>query len=321
VLALSSAPALLLAAGVMWGIAQALCLVPVGPLISDTTPVAQRATAFARLYATWALATVVGSLLGGILPGLLADWFGIGAATGSAAYRGALLITTFITLLGWPPLLLPIKAVEKDAARSEVEAEAISGWALRTVPRTLTAVVVTIGLYSFAGGLVAPFFNVYFAQDLHLQTWLIGLLFAGAALLSVLGSLLGPRLSRRLSSVTAIVLVRLAIAPCLLGLALGTLVPALAMAGFLVRFALIFTSGALDAHFTLAAVPARVRPLAAGLRTGTYNLCLALGAWGAGELIDRVGYSPLFLVSALVTALASLLFLALFGLPPGSSQG
>src|SRR5262249_54779864 len=88
-----------------------------------------------------------------------------------------------------------------------------------------------------------------------------------------------------------------------------------AMLGFLARFALIFTAGALDSHFTLAAVPAEVRPLAAGVRTGTYNLFWALGAWGAGELIGRLGYGAMFLASAALTVLASLLFLFLFALP------
>jgi predicted MFS family arabinose efflux permease len=87
------------------------------------------------------------------------------------------------------------------------------------------------------------------------------------------------------------------------------------MAGFLLRFALIFLSGALDFHFTLSAVPARTRPLAAGLRTGTFNLCWALAAGGAGLLIDRVGYPAMFLTSAVLAVLASLLFLVLFGLP------
>jgi predicted MFS family arabinose efflux permease len=182
------------------------------------------------------------------------------------------------------------------------------------VRRTLVAVAITIGLYSFAAGLVSPFFNVYFSQQLHVATALIGTLFALAALLSVPASLLGSRLSRRLGNVNSVVLVRLAVFPCLLGLALGTALPFLAMTGFLVRFALIYLSGALDNHFTLAAVPTQTRTLAAGLRTGTYNLCWALGAGGAGTLIARVGYAALFVASAVLTALASLLFLVLFGL-------
>ncbi|HWE64424.1 MAG TPA: MFS transporter [Chloroflexota bacterium] len=315
VLALTTTQALLLTAGVVWGVAQALCVVPVAPLLSESVPRTQRAMVFGWLYAAWALATAIGSILGGVLPGLLAALFAAGPATGIAAYRGALLITTVITVLGWPLLLLPLAARPEVAAESQIEGPVGHGWALRTVRRTITAVVLTIGLYSFAGGLVAPFFNVYFAQNLHLATSLIGVLFALAAFLSVPGSLLGPRLSRRLGSIRAVVLVRLAVFPCLLGLALGNLVPLLAMSGFLLRFALIYISGALDNHFTLSSVPARTRPLAAGVRTGTYNLCWALGAWGAGDLIGRVGYPAMFLTSAVLTVLASLLFLGLFGMP------
>jgi predicted MFS family arabinose efflux permease len=315
VLALAATPPLLLVAGVVWGVAQALCVVPVGPLITESVRRSERAVVFGRLYATWALATVVGSVLGGVLPGLLSDLFAVGSASGTTAYRAVLLITTVITLLSWPLLLLPFTAGTGDTSEAQVDSPEGHGWALGSVRRTAMGVVITIGLYSFAAGLVAPFMNVYFAQKLHLSTPVIGVLFGLAALLSVPGSLLGPRISRRLGSVTAVVLVRLAIFPCLLGLALGNLVPLLAMTGFLLRFALIFTAGALDSHFTLAAVPARSRPLLYGLRAGTFNLCWALGAWGAGQLIDRVGYPATFITSAILTAVASLLFLGLFGLP------
>jgi predicted MFS family arabinose efflux permease len=157
--------------------------------------------------------------------------------------------------------------------------------------------------------------NVYFATKLHVSTSLIGALFAVAALLSVPGSLFGPRLSRRVGSVKAVAMARLAMVPCLFGLALGGLVPVVAMAGFLCRFALVYAAGALDAHFTLSAVPARSRPLISGLRTGTFNLCWALGAWGAGELIGRTGYQAMFLTSAALTTIGSILFFTLFGLP------
>ena len=45
------------------------------------------------------------------------------------------------------------------------------------------------------------------------------------------------------------------------------------------------------------------------------NLSWALGAWGAGLLIDRVGYSAMFLISGALTVAASFLFLGLFSLP------
>lgn len=315
VLATTSSPVLLVAAGACWGVAQALSLVPSGPLITEGVPRSERAAVFARLYAVWALANVVGSMLGGVLPGILSGALGVGPASGTAAYRGALLITTAITVLGLPPLLVPQRRGGPDGVEGRVEAPSGHGWALRSVRRTIGAVVVTMSLYSFAGGMVAPFFNVYFAKELHLATAVIGLLFALASLLSVPGSLFGPRLSRRLGSATAVAVVRLAIAPCLLGLVLGTAVPPLAVIGFLVRFALIFTAGALDSHFTLSAVPVETRPLAAGIRTGTYNLFWAIGAWSAGELIGRVGYGAMFLISAALTVLASLLFLLLFAFP------
>jgi predicted MFS family arabinose efflux permease len=175
-------------------------------------------------------------------------------------------------------------------------------------------VIVTMALYSFACGLVAPFMNVYFAEELHQPTLLIGVLFAIASLMAVAGSLLGPRLSRRVGTGVAVVVMRAAIVPCLLALTLGTLLPLMAMLGFVLRSALVFTAGALDSHFTLAAVPARRRPLLSGLRMGTFNLFFALGAWGAGQLIPNVGYTALFLWSAAVTAVSAVLFLGVFSL-------
>ena len=318
-IALSSTTWVLLIAAAVWGVAQALASVPVGPLLSENVPRAERARVFGQLYATWSFATVVGSVLGGILPAVLAAVLSIGPASGIGAYRGALLVTTAITFLGWPLLLRPITSSVEETAGADVEQIQGKSWGLRSVRRTLGAVAVTIGIYSFAGGLVAPFFNIYFAEQLHMATTLIGILFALAAVLSTIGSLLGPRLSRRMGSVRAITMVRLAIVPCLLGLALGTHLALLAIMGFLVRFALVFTSGALDSHFTLMSVPAATRPFAAGLRTGIFNLCWALGAWLSGELLGRVGFTAMFLASAILTLITGLLFLALFGLPMAES--
>ncbi len=315
VLATSTAPTPLLLAGVMWGIAQALSTVPVAPLISESVPGTQRVIAFGRLYAAWSLAAVVGSVLGGILPGALAAVLSLGPSNGTAAYRGALLITTVITLLGWPLLLVPMATPVQRTSQVQVDESMGAAWALRSVGRTAGAVAVTMALYSFACGLVAPFMNVYFAERLHEPTALIGVLFAAASLLGVVGSLLGPRVSWRLGNVRGVAVMRLAIVPCLLALTLGTLLPLLAMAGFVLRSGLVFTAGALDAHFTLAAVPARRRALLSGLRTGTYNLFFALGTWGAGHLIPDLGYPVLFIWSATITTVGGLLFLAVFSLP------
>jgi predicted MFS family arabinose efflux permease len=306
---------ILLIAAAIWGVAQALASVPVGPLLSESVPRAERARVFGQLYATWSFATVIGSVLGGTLPVLLAAVLSIGPASGLGAYRGALLISTAITFLGWPLLLRPASRGIEEAAGAEVEQIQGRSWGLRSVRHTLGVVAVTIGIYSFAGGLVAPFFNIYFAEELHMATTLIGILFAVAAVLSTIGSLLGPRLSRRWGSVRAVTVVRLAIVPCLLGLSLGTQIALLAVLGFLARFALVFTSGALDSHFTLMSVPVGTRPFAAGLRTGAFNLFWALGSWVSGELLGRVGFTAMFLTSATLTMITVLLFLALFGLP------
>ena len=269
---------------------------------------------FGRLYATWALATGAGSVLGGALPGVLATLLSLGSSTGLQAYRAALLVSVISTFCGWLLLLRPPDPPLQKSAETRVDAFSGGGWAFRSEKQTLAAVVITIGLFSFAVGLVAPFFNLYFAQELHLATPVIGLLFALASLPSVPASLIGPRLSRRLGMLAAIAVTRFALLPCLLCLAVGTRAPALAMAGFVFRFALIFGAGALDSNFTIHAVQARNRSLASGLRTGTWNLCWAIGAEGAGLVIDRIGYPTLFLISAVLSGLASVLFVGLFGL-------
>jgi predicted MFS family arabinose efflux permease len=317
-LALTAEPFTLLAASIAWGLAQALCTVTVSPLLSEYTARERRAAVFGQLYATWAAATGVGSVIGGVLPGLLATLLHLTSAGSAAAFRDALLATTVLTVLGWPVLLRLPHAGPMETVEARGEAPVGRGWAMRTVPRILLGVMLTMSLYSFACGLVAPFFNVYFAQQLHLSTSLIGLLFAVAALLSAPGSLLGPRLSRRVGSISAVTLTRLAIVPCLLALMVGELLPLLAMLGFLGRFALIYVAGALDSHFTLAAVPVRTRALASGVRTGTYNLCWALGAWGAGQQIEHVGYPTVFLASAILTVVACVLFFLLFAVPAPS---
>jgi MFS family permease len=309
-------PALLLVVSAGWGIAQALCLVPMGPFIAEQVDAAGRPAAFGLLFAVLSLATVLGSVLGGLLPGLLAALLALPSPHGVAAYRAALGSADLLTLLGVVPLLLLPRSTATHAIQGqESPGPRSQAWALRTVRRTAVAICGTIALYSLASGLVAPFFNVYFAEVQHLPTTMIGLLFALGALLSTPGSLLAPLLSARMGAVGALVVCRLAIVPCLLALAGGGSVLAIVAAGFLGRYLLINVSGAVDYSFSMDAVPARARSLVAGLRSGTFNTCWAAGAWAAGLILGHTGYALMFLASAALTALSGVAFLLLFREP------
>jgi MFS family permease len=92
-------PALLLAASAVSGIAMAHVFVPSAPYLADNTGPEERRIAFSANFAALSLASVAGSALGGLVPGLV----GGNALLG---YRYALLAGSLFSALGALPLLV-----------------------------------------------------------------------------------------------------------------------------------------------------------------------------------------------------------------------
>ncbi len=272
-------PAVLLPAAWVGGLATVALAVVVAPLMAERTSTgAGRQSLFSLVAATGLVAGVAGNLLGGWLPGHL----GGGAF---AAYRITLLLATGVQLVALPAVL----GLPNDRRRTRMR--------LR-LPPALPALLVPEILIGLGAGLFIPFYNVFLARHLGAPTAAIGLIFSLQALVAAAFTLVGPRVSRRVGRVTAMVGLQLGSLPLLAVMASARSLPVVAGAGF-VRSGLMNSSGPLENSLEMEAVEPGERALANAAIGMAYNGAWALSSWVAGHIMQRSLTTPYWITLAL----------------------
>jgi MFS family permease len=300
ILALVSSPVLVIALGVAYGISNALIFVPSGPFLVDHTGEEERLQAFSFNFATMSSAQMIGSLASGYLPGILGGVFGLGDGS-TASLRLTLIVGALACLLGVVPMLLA-RVGDRQSRMRAATAAARPSLSPALARRALLQFAGATFLIAVATGLILPFFNVYFSQDLGASVELIGVIFAVASLLMIPFSLLGPTVARRFGIVASVAAFRLVTAPFVLTL---VAFPSLALGAvaYVARAGLISVTWPLDNAFAMTLMPPRLRATQAGIRSAAWNVGWSLASLGAGQLIVHTGYWIVFLGSGLFTCL------------------
>ncbi|CAA9548665.1 MAG: hypothetical protein AVDCRST_MAG73-2666 [uncultured Thermomicrobiales bacterium] len=309
-LALAEAPWLLLALAGLNGVGLAFLFTATMPFVIEWTRRDQRPEVAALSFSLISLATMLGSLAGGVVPSLVP---GV-ADVSVAAYRWTLIGGTAVACLGYLPLFLmgparrgrgptetATRLVEDDAER-------------RQVRRDMTVFVAIGGLMALGAGMVMPFYNVYL-RSLGGSAREIGYIYAAGGLVSAVLGLGAPAVARRLGSIRAVVLVRWSVVPfyALLILSPGY---GLAIVAHLVRQTSISMAWPIDSTFIAEVLPARARGSVFGWRSGAWNVGFSAASLVGGALIVRFGYDGPFFGLILFSILAGTLFAVYFGRHP-----
>lgn len=152
-------------------------------------------------------AASLGNLAAGVLPFVFAYAFGIGPES-AWARRAALLCAVPVMVLSAIPIYLIREEWKPIDVRRWVEGIENYG--------RIGMLALTEGLVAFGMGFSAPFFNIFFEQNLKASTDQIGVIFALASLLTAIVMLFVPILVQRLGRVRTVTLVKLLGVPCLL---------------------------------------------------------------------------------------------------------
>src|SRR5579875_157446 len=293
---------ILLALSVGNGVALAHVFVPIAPFLMDNARADQRPAAFAGYFAAQALASMVGSLVGGLLPRAVAP--DPGAL--EHGYLITLIAAAVVTGLGCVPLALADDSTE-EGSRTSRAPEPDGAVARRQVRRDLAWMVSANGLVAASTGFAIPFVNVFFDQQLGASTATIGAVFALASAAMALGSLLGPPAGRWVGPVGAVVLGRTLVIPLLVGLGLAP--DALSGAAlYVVRTFLFNLTWPVDNAFAMELVTTRLRATLAALRSTSWNLGWSVASAAAGAVIVHLGFTVVFLASAALLAVGNLVY-------------
>ena len=243
----------------------------------------------------------LGSLIGGLLPGLVADLLG-STVEDPAAYRWPLLLAGALFWLCLPPLL----ATQRTESTSTTSQTDDSGPPIALL-LVLSAVLF---LVNAPQGAAMAFFNVYLDAELSVSTELIGVIGAAGQIVAVPAAATMPGLAARWGQLATYAMVGLVGCIWLVPLAL---VPHWSVAA--VTFVAISAYGAIRGPlftvFSQGIIPARWRSAMSGAASTSLGLSWTLTAGVGGVIIRDYGYPALFLgASVLGVAGIVLLFVA-----------
>jgi MFS family permease len=291
----------------------ALYLVNGLPFMMAATRPEYRSHAFSIHMAVVPLAAFAGSLLGGILPGVVAAGTGL-PVEAAATYRLPLLLAALLLIPGIA-VLLGTRTVD-DGQTSTAPAPESVLQSSRAPLGLILAIGLTMALRFGGRGILVTFFNVYLDDGLAASTALIGSLSAAGQLLAVPAALSAPLLVARGGNARTVSWGTVGMALCLLPLAL---VPhwALAGLGFVSSTALFSVTVGPIRVFSQELVAPRWRASMASAFMMGAGIAFAVVSLLGGFAITAFGYQTLFLIAAGLMAAAGLFFWWYFRLPRG----
>lgn len=299
-------PVSILASGFVIGTGQALFQIAAAPFMTEHSTPRERTHLFSTFFACALLAGVLGSAIGGALPGLVRAL--VPGASLFAAYRVGLFAGAAIALAGVAPLAGLGRTGERPLTHDPTPVSARQRGLL--VPIALNALLIGMG-----AGLVIPFMNLYFKDRFGCSSGQIGAFFSAAQVFTALAALLGPALARRFGKLRTAILSELLSLPFLVTLGAERYLP-VAVAAFWMRATLMQAATPLLQTFVMEALPPALRARATSTLNLVWNMGWAASAIAAGTVIERFGYAmPFYLTAGLYFLAATTFWLAFRNVP------
>ena len=289
---------LLILSAILSNVGLAGYFVCVAPYLGAITSVKQRTAAFSAQSATVAIFGFGGSLVGGVVPPLLAS-LGFGDLTQPGSYQATLWLIPFMLIV---PLVLLTRMRHVVSVDDELKPSASLNASNEILP-----VQGTLALIAFFGamrflqvggvGAVQTFFNVYMDRELHVGTATIGVIQAISKLSGLPAALAIPWLTRKLGGANAVICALLIAASGMLPLAWIPLAPVAAIGYVLVWLSTPVRYAAYMVYI-MSRTPGRLHGTLNGTQEGLAGLGFASIALVGGFTIQQYGYSLLFTAGA-----------------------
>lgn len=293
-------------ASMLYGIATGAEAVASSPFMAENSSREERIHLFSMNSTVNMASMVLGSLVGGIVPGLLVIMTGKDMAT-VLQYRYTLYLSLASVLITVLPLLL-IRERERPRQNRLERLRLVAG-VIRT-PNVQKLVIVNI-LIGVGAGLVVPFFNVYFQNVLSASTSQIGVIFSVGQVVMVAGLLTIPLLTERIGKVRTIALTQLISIPFLILIALTTNLYVAAFA-YVMRMLLMNMANPAISSFNMEIVSERERATVSSLTQTGWYLFYAVSTCLSGIWMSEGNYLLPFMVTCVVYAAAAVAYYAFF---------
>lgn len=279
------------------GLSWAVHNVVVAPFLYRNTGKEERATVFGLVDAVHTIMAVMGSFAAGRLVVVLTRQMG----SETTALAWVLTLAGILPILGVIPYGRIREVTPLRTARPPL-------WlALRNHRGTIARFAVPAALLGLGSGATVPFLALYFQDRFDFSPGDVGNLFALGQAFMTMGFLISPLVLHRLGFVRSMVGFELASIPFFLCLAFTQTLP-VAVGAFLLRGALMNSSGPIQRNFMMSAVPEEARTVMNGLQTFLWGMGWVIGPWIGGRVLDATDndYGLLLSCTVVLYGLASL---------------
>lgn len=339
-MAVSSSSVAMIIWSCMVGLAQACQMTSGAPLLAESSTQEDRARLFGVNFSLSMFANMVGSLLGGFVPGRL------GRLGPTEAFRLSLALFSMVTFIGVLPAVKiaegrrdwaerlqraddlfmgRVGPTESYVGEGGIRSEGIrpgagkASAALKIVwseicslgsvirNKDVAGLLVYSVLIGFGAGLVVPFFNVFLSRKLGVDTAIVGLILSFTNGATAIAGLIAPVLAARYGKIRTVVGTQMASIPFLLLIALPPNVYLVSVALF-VRSALMNMSSPVASSFSMEIVEPDKRGKVSSLMRISDNVSRALSAAAAGYIMSRWSYEAPYFFTAVLYLLASLVY-------------
>lgn len=295
------------------GVGSAFILTNQMPFVIEWTPKPHTATIAALSSALNSASVMLGSLIGGVLPGVIA-LAGSADAESVIAYRWTLVLGAALTGLSLLPMLA-MGAVRREKHHHDfrVAHAQLPNHRVRRQARRDIIALTLLGLFlAFGVGAIEPFYNVLL-EEMGTPTSTIGLIFALSGLVTTGVSLAGPALARKIGLVAAQVWVRLYHVPIHLALIVFP-TPAVVSLAYATRRISGSMAWPLESAHVGGLLPPAARAHAFGMRSASWNIGFAIAAFISGQTIARTGsYTPAYISVGIFCVLSAVVYVVAYG--------
>jgi MFS family permease len=297
-------PTLILVMAFLSGTASMLYYLSQAPFMMKVSDKHNRTLLFSLNFGLVTLSGAVGNLFAGQLPSIFGNLLSV-APRSAAAYQAVLLLSVSMSLLTLVPLALIREPKLKPAVLEQVRPEIpLRKVLLRPLTLKLAAPNLMIG---FGAAILIPYMNVFFLDRFALPDKTLGLLFSLSALLTGIGSVIGPRLETRLGSKIRAVVVTQAASLAFLELMGFSPYIWLVSISFLLRGTLMNMAVPLYRTFTMEQVHEREQGTVNSVVELAWQVGWAVGPYLSGVVQEAYGFTPLFVTTGVMYAASILL--------------
>ena len=308
-------PVLIMITAVIGGMFGSLHGVSEAAFMAENSEDYERIHLFSVADGTRTAAAIIGSVLAGLVPLLLA---GGDMDTLVNMYRGV----AYFGIVIWFGSLIPAVLLKQNPIKGKPK-EPLT---LRTMfanikhPDLIFKLSLPAALIGFGAGFTLPLMNVYFKQGLGTSEVEIGAIFAAGQALLVVASFLAPFLAAKLGKVCAIITTQLTSVPFIvllgfvteLGQVVGSFI-AVAVIAYVARITTMDVSGPIREAFSMELLDPAERGTQVGIQraisAGLYGMAGFLG----GQMMNAGDYRNPFLIMAAIYMVSIALFWMFFG--------